>query len=319
MELLQRRKFCREFLNGYNEKLHPQIVSRVFEIGLLTLKNTFNKLLFSKEELDEIIKSLSGKEYVEIVPLPPRKKLEKLQNKDVDEKNKSNYNNCTQTKEEIERNKTIKNQIMHRHYLQKPNFSTQNNEIYPFWWWNNEEEDINEVNKNPINNNVNLTSDEINYNNNEYYNDNSIEENKLNNIEDPNQEIQNEEMGNKIKDYSMKKLNSNTLFQQRKENPIKVQNLKKKMNDNKNIKEENKQRVKSSRITQRNDNINNKKIKKINNNKKIQNQNRKNLNLQKIPKCKYLYNNGRIVKIKENNNENVSLDKMNLTEPNNKY
>ena len=65
MELLQRRKFCREFLNGYNEKLHPQIISRVFEIGLLTLKKYFNKLLFSKEELDEIIKSLSGNDYVE--------------------------------------------------------------------------------------------------------------------------------------------------------------------------------------------------------------------------------------------------------------
>ena len=55
MELLQRRKFCREFLNGYNEKLHPQIISKVFEIGLLILKKRFNKLLFSKEELDDII------------------------------------------------------------------------------------------------------------------------------------------------------------------------------------------------------------------------------------------------------------------------
>ena len=53
MELLQRRKFCREFLNGYNEKLHPQIISKVFEIGLLTLKKNYNKLLFMSVELKE--------------------------------------------------------------------------------------------------------------------------------------------------------------------------------------------------------------------------------------------------------------------------
>jgi len=144
MELLQRRKLCREFLNGYNEKLHPQIISRVFEIGLLTLKKNFNKLLFSKEELDEIIKSLSGKEYVEIVPEQPRNKLEKLIYKD---------NNIPLSKEELERNKIIKNKQMHRNYLENPNFSTQNNEIYPFWWWNNKEEKFDEINKNTINNN----------------------------------------------------------------------------------------------------------------------------------------------------------------------
>ena len=126
MELLQRRKFCREFLNGYNEKLHPQIISRVFEIGLLTLKNKFNKLLFSKEELDEIIKSLSGKESVEIVPEPPKNKLETLTNKNYLEKLIYKDNNIPLSKEELERNKIIKNKQMHRHYLKNPNFSTLN-------------------------------------------------------------------------------------------------------------------------------------------------------------------------------------------------
>ena len=318
MELLQRRKFCREFLNGYNEKLHPQIVSRVFEIGLLTLKNTFNKLLFSKEELDEIIKSLSGKEYVDIVPLPPRKKLEKLPNKELEEKLNSDCNKCIQTKEEIERKKILKNQQMHRHFLQNPNFSTQNNEIYPFWWWNNKEENINEMDKNGINNNINLTSEEIYNENNEYYNNNYIEENNgnINDIDDLNVERKNEKMENKMNDYSMKKLNSNTLFQQRRENPLKARNLKNNKIDNQNLKIQNKQRVKSSKISQRKNNIDNKNIKKINNNKNKPSQNRKNLNLQKIPKFKYLYNNGRIVKVKEINND---IDKMNLTEPNNKY
>jgi len=308
MELLQRRKFCREFLNGYNEKLHPQIISRVFEIGLLTLKNTFNKLLFSKEELDEIIKSLSGKEYVDVVPLPPKKKLEKLENRALKEKLSAEENKCSLTQEEIERNKNIKNQHLHRHYLQNPNFSTQNNEIYPFWWWNNKEEDIYPMNQNTINNNINAISDENNYDND--YND----DNYINDMECPRQEINNEEMGNRIKNYSMKKLNNNSFMQKQKESQKKV-----KSNNicNKNDKLKNKQRLKSSRITQRNNNINNPKFKKINNNLKIPNQSRKNLNLQKIPKFKYVYNKGRILKIEENND--IDMDIMNLTEPNNNY
>jgi hypothetical protein len=308
MELLQRRKFCREFLNGYNEKLHPQIISRVFEIGLLTLKNTFNKLLFSKEELDEIIKSLSGKEYVDVVPLPPKKKLEKLENRALKEKLSAEENKCSLTQEEIERNKNIKNQHLHRHYLQNPNFSTQNNEIYPFWWWNNKEEDIYPMNQNTINNNINAISDENNYDND--YND----DNYINDMECPRQEINNEEMGNRIKNYSMKKLNNNSFMQKQKESQKKV-----KSNNicNKNDKLKNKQRLKSSRITQRNNNINNPKFKKINNNVKIPNQSRKNLNLQKIPKFKYVYNKGRILKIEENND--IDMDIMNLTEPNNNY
>ena len=297
MELLQRRKLCREFLNGYNEKLHPQIISRVFEIGLLTLKKTFNKLLFSKEELDEVIKSLSGKEYVDIIPLPPRKKLEKLNITDI---------NYAQNKEEDERNKIIKNQHLHRQYLQNPNFTTQNNEIYPFWWWNNEEEDFDKMKKTTFDNNINLTNEEINYDNNEYYNNNYNEENNnINEEEFPREEIKKEEMVNKIQDYSMKNLNTN-LIKKKIENQAKNPNIK----NNKVI---SKQRVKSTRNAPRNNN-NIPKFKKVNNYNNKKNQKRKDLNLQKIPKFKYLYNNGRIVKVKEDN-----MNIMNLTEPNNKY
>ena len=303
MELLQRRKLCREFLNGYNEKLHPQIISRVFEIGLLTLKKNFNKLLFSKEELDEIIKSLSGKEYVEIVPEQPRNKLEKLIYKD---------NNIPLSKEELERNKIIKNKQMHRNYLENPNFSTQNNEIYPFWWWNNKEEKFDEINKNTINNNINLTNDDIYYDNNNIYNNYYDEENNLNNgdeIEFQGNDLKNVEIGNKIKKYSEKKLDNTSI-------PNKKENFKYNKNLNKNKKLENKPRFKSTRA-QRNNN-NNQKFKKINNNMKIPNRGKKNLNLKKIPQFKYIYNNGRIVKIKENN-YGINNDIMNLTEPNNNH
>ena len=306
MELLQRRKFCREFLNGYNEKLHPQIISRVFEIGLLTLKNTFNKLLFSIEELDEIIKSLGGKDYVDVVPLPPRKKLEKLNMRE---------NNSELKKEEDERKIFLKNQQMHKHYLENPNFATQNNKIYPFWWWNNKEEDFDEMKKDAINNNINLTDQEIIYDNNEFFNNYDYEENNNNkfNKKDNQRQIvlSEEEYGKLLKEREMKKLNKNQLIPKKEENKTKNQNL----NNNK---IGNKQRVKSSRINPRNNNncsFNNQRYKKLDNYKINKVQNRKNLGLQKIPKFKYLYNNGRIVKMKENQGINT----LNLTEPNNNY
>ena len=305
MELLQRRKFCREFLNGYNEKLHPQIISRVFEIGLLTLKNTFNKLLFSIEELDEIIKSLGGKDYVDVVPLPPRKKLEKLNMRE---------NNSELKKEEDEKKIFLKNQQMHKHYLENPNFATQNNKIYPFWWWNNKEEDFDEMKKDAINNNnINLTDQEIIYDNNEFFNNYDYEENNNNkfNKKDNQRQIvlSEEEYGKLLKEREMKKLNKNQLIPKKEENKTKNQNL----NNNK---IGNKQRVKSSRINPRNNNsFNNQRYKKLDNYKINKVQNRKNLGLQKIPKFKYLYNNGRIVKMKENQGINT----LNLTEPNNNY
>ena len=321
MELLQRRKFCREFLNGYNEKLHPQIISRVFEIGLLTLKRNFNKLLYSKEELDDIIKSLSGNDYVEIVPLPPRKKIEKLPNKNLEEK--ININNNTITKEEEEKNKMIKNQHLHRYYLQNPNFTTQNNEIYPFWWWNNKEENlIEEKNNNCINKNFeeNNYNDNENYEEEEYNNDNE-NINAINEEECQMQIINNEVVDDNIKKYSIKKLNNNPHIQQLRPNPKQiVKNNIYKCPQNDTV---NKPRVKSTRTTQRNNinnNINNQKFKKINNNNMMnKNQNRKNGNLKGIPKMKYLYNNGRIVKMKGDNNYYGDINMMNMTEPNNKF
>ena len=308
MELLQRRKFCREFLNGYNEKLHPQIISRVFEIGLLTLKRNFNKLLFSKEELDEIIKSLSGKEYVDIIPLSPRKKLQKLENKTIEDTCNLNKGNCTYNKEEEEKKKIIKNQQMHKNFLQYPNFTTQNKEIYPFWWWNNKEEDIKD-NKNKIN----MTYDENIYNNNEYYDNenyyNNENNNNINEEENIIQEKRNEEMNNNIKNISMKKLQNQNQNknQKQKENKNIIHNYIKNDNfHNKKI-----QNIKS-KGNKSNNNIQNQKFKKVSIKSKNKNQNIK----QSKPKCKYFYNNGRIIKIKEDNND---INMMNLTEPNNKF
>jgi hypothetical protein len=235
MELLQRRKFCREFLNGYNEKLHPQIISKVFEIGLLTLKNRFNKLLFSKEELDEIIKDLSGKDYVEIVPLPPLKKIEKLpltSQKRPPQQNEEYYFNTeikNNNDDDILKTKIIRNKKLYDKTLQNPNFTTQNSAIYPNWWWNNKEEEeiekpkrnINIIYKEPMTNDDN--NDNYEYeeyegeDNGEYIqvNEGRFENENETNFEnyEERQNFENSEMKNK--NYTIKKLTMNSNKQKR--------------------------------------------------------------------------------------------------------
>ena len=328
MELLQRRKFCREFLNGYNEKLHPQIISRVFEIGLLTLKKIFNKLLFSKEELDEIIKSFSGEEYVEIFPLRTLRNKLKHQDKDILENINTNPNDkYTISEEEELRNKNLKNQMIHKHFLQNPNFTTQNKEIYPFWWWNNKEENLDDI-KNVMNNNVNLTYDENDYNK-QFFNNGS---NNMININDSSSKekyypYQNysynnlPQISNNIniepKNFSIKKLNPNQKGIKNIRNNQRLNNY-----NNRQLNQlEPNQKVNSTRpITiKTNINTNNKKenlkIKKIDNSKINQERRRKFNNMQKMPK----FNERKVIKIKGEMNNYGDMNMINMTEPNNNH
>ena len=348
MDILQRRKFCREFLNGYNEKLHPQIISKVFEIGLITLKKRYNKLLFSKDELDEIIKDLNGKEYVEIVPLPPLKKNETIPippQKCPPPQKIEEYNFNIENRDTCPFQNTIfRNHQMYEKTLQNPNFITQNSAIYPNWWWNNKEEEY----EKPKNNINVIYNEDYNdgYNN---YNDNNNNNNEGENInddyeggEDENNyqnyqevpEIENTEMKNK--NYTIKKLTMNSskpkkmnksesnkeviYYEKRKIIPHNNKNGKTKSNNIKKI--NNNQRVKSSRQTNRkinsfnNNNNNNNKvamqklIKKVDNRSK----DRRNVQLTKIPKYRYTYVNGKILRVPEetfNNYHNLTM-----TEPN---
>ena len=222
MELLQRRKFCREFLNGYNEKMHPQIISRVFEIGLLTLKKNYNKILFTQEELDEIIKSFNEEDYVEILPLPPLKKKEKLnnQNKIVSLSPKHYCYLNTQYKEcPFLKTKIINKRKRYDKYLLNPNFITQNSAIYPYWWWNNKEEK-NEEPKDNLNVEENYNDSNEYYNNNELYEDNKNDNIEYININEGEEEVNNyqhypqrqdyESEGMRKKNYSIKKLTMNS-------------------------------------------------------------------------------------------------------------
>ena len=341
MEIFQRRKICREFLNGYNEKLHPQIISKVFEIGLLTLKNKYRKLLFSREELDEIIMDLSGKKYVEIVPLPPRNNIKKIpvpNNKLPLQSKEDIYFHTEGNDNELYTTKIVKNQKLYEKTLQNPNFSTQNSAIYPNWWWNNKEEDDEEEkpksNINIVYNEDNFDGDNNN-NNLEYFNQSEVNE-------DVNYQNHNKE-NESSKNYTIKKLTMNSsnsngnnrygnnnennyhekpkvnnISSNLKNNSFKSNKLSKKNITNQNQKREIKQRVNSLKISNRNNlsNINNNNVVESYNKKfKITNnisQGRKNPKISKIPKYKYTFVNGRVLRIPEQNNSfsNIAMTKV---------
>ena len=58
MEFILKKKTCRDFLNNYHKEIHPILLPKIIEIGILTLKLSFNKDLFSPDELNDIIISL---------------------------------------------------------------------------------------------------------------------------------------------------------------------------------------------------------------------------------------------------------------------
>ena len=107
MDLIYRRKSCREFLKVYSEELYKDLIPDVFEIGVLNLVNSFNKTLFTKSELKTIIEDLKNKDYFQINDI---KTIQKLN---------TNLNN---NKPEIKNN-------------------NNNNNVYPNWWWDNKEEE----------------------------------------------------------------------------------------------------------------------------------------------------------------------------------
>ena len=65
MDFFIRRNICKDFLDKYNEKIYPELLSRIIEIGILTLKLSFNKLAFTQKELDDIIYSLHEQSKIE--------------------------------------------------------------------------------------------------------------------------------------------------------------------------------------------------------------------------------------------------------------
>ena len=330
MEILQRRKFCREFLNQYNEILHPEIISKVFEIGLLILKRHFNKLLFSKEELDEIIKILNDKEYIDLLPLSPFKKIKKLHissRGDENHKNKQFDLNREINNSDYLNSQLLRDKRIYYNKLKSPNFKTQNRAIYPYWWWNNRDEE--ELVK-PDKNNNSIYEDENDdkndyyedkYNNNEIYEeyDNNEDYNNINIGNENERQILNENQlfnnNNEInnKNYTMKKLTMNSAksnindIYKNPDNDIYYENLNNECLNNSenyiNLKE------KMKRIE-----FPSKKVNSFNNYNKIEIPNYKiNHQFMTIPR-KYFFAKGRIFKLPEKNDDYINLT---MTEPNN--
>lgn len=160
MEFIVRRDICKEFLDKYNKNIYPELLSRIIEIGILTLRLSFNKLTFAPNELDDIIESLSEQSKIE--NLKNYKKLKKLTNKNFkigDEQEKTRkdnndfryntispddeifykiYNNTNfyDSNYFIPESKYFRNKQLYNKRLQNPLFTTQNKNVYPFWWWN---------------------------------------------------------------------------------------------------------------------------------------------------------------------------------------
>ena len=111
IEWLYRRKVCRDFLKVYSEELYKDVIPDVFEIGVLSLFNSFNKVIYTKKELSEIILDLKNKEYIRN---PQYRTIQKL-----------NTQNSINLYEDEDRQ-------FRRYYN---NFSSKEDNVYPNWWW----------------------------------------------------------------------------------------------------------------------------------------------------------------------------------------
>ena len=115
IELFLKRRIIRQFLNSYSEDQWKELIPEVFEIAVLSLQRSFNKILFTKDELKDILEDLRNSDYYKTIQ---PKKIEKLiTNKDSID----NKNNVTQPYSQTQIDNNNKSR------------SKQNN-LYPSWW-----------------------------------------------------------------------------------------------------------------------------------------------------------------------------------------
>ena len=165
MEFILQREICKEFLDKYNKNIYPELLSRIIEIGILTLKLSFNKFAFSPEELDDIIYSLNEQNKSEKNNYK-MKKLKKLTNNHfktdknkynieinenkapkldinfLDDNKYINRSNFYDSNYFIPETKKLRNRQLYQKRLENPLFTTQNKNVYPFWWWNFPDENV---------------------------------------------------------------------------------------------------------------------------------------------------------------------------------
>ena len=161
MEFTFQKEICKEFLDKYNKDIYPELLSRIIEIGILTLKLSFDKLAFTPQELDDIIYSLN--EQSKFQNSNKAKKLKKLTNKyfkpeknielenekdilssnntiSLDDNIYFNTSNFYDSNYFVPKSRALRNNQLYQKRLEHPLFTTQNKNVYPFWWWNFPEE-----------------------------------------------------------------------------------------------------------------------------------------------------------------------------------
>ena len=175
MEFILKKKTCRDFLNNYHKEIHPILLPKIIEIGILTLKLSFNKDLFSPDELNDIIISLKQQYNLQ----KGKKSFTNLKNKNfknLTEENSINNNkdifyNTIETSNFYDSNyiipetKSFRNKQLYNNRLENPMFNTLNRNVYPNWWWNQIEPDYLNKRKLRNNNNNQLLSKSLNLNN----------------------------------------------------------------------------------------------------------------------------------------------------------
>ena len=162
MEFILKKDTCRKFLNNYHEEIYPILLPKIIEIGILTLKLSFDKVLFSPDELNEIIDSLNKQYSLQKKTSNKNLTLKKLthNNLTLDKEDNlfnrttfTNSNNITEgnylntidssnfydSNYFIPTTKSYRNEQLYNKRLENPMFNTLNKKIYPFWWWNQSE------------------------------------------------------------------------------------------------------------------------------------------------------------------------------------
>ena len=162
MEFILKKDTCRKFLNNYHEEIYPILLPKIIEIGILTLKLSFDKDLFSPDELNEIIDSLNKQYSLQKKTSNKKLTLKKLtyNNLTLDKEDNlfdrttfTNSNNMTEgnylntldssnfydSNYFIPTTKSYRNEQLYNKRLENPMFNTLNKKIYPFWWWNQSE------------------------------------------------------------------------------------------------------------------------------------------------------------------------------------
>ena len=101
-----RHKIIRDFLKHYTEKRWKDLIPSLIEIGILNLQKSFNKILFTNEEIKNVLRNLQISQI--------EKDKERNKEREKESKEKENFdtrNNSKEKEEKDEKNKICKNQM----------------------------------------------------------------------------------------------------------------------------------------------------------------------------------------------------------------